>query len=57
MVQEHRLEALLYAGVASNACVLDKAVGMRHMQALGVEAYLARDLTAAQVFVSICTYV
>ena len=49
ITRHHQLTTLLYAGMATNACILDKAVGMRRMQALGLQTYLARDLSAAQV--------
>ena len=49
ITRHHQRTTLLYAGMATNACILDKAVGMRRMQALGLQTYLARDLSAAQV--------
>jgi nicotinamidase-related amidase len=41
------IEALFYAGVHSNKCIMDRSFGIRSMVAAGVTCVLLRDLTDA----------
>lgn len=45
IVQDRKLEKLLYVGVAADICVLGKGEGMVPLRRLGVSCALARDLT------------
>ncbi len=45
--QQRGITHLIYTGVHTQVCVLNKSVGVRRMKAIGLECILARDLTDA----------
>ena len=47
LCRQRGLTHLLYAGIATNNCVVSKAAGMLFLARAGLEVILARDLTAA----------
>jgi nicotinamidase-related amidase len=46
-LKSHRIETLLFAGVHTNMCILNRTFGIRQMTRWGVHCILIRDLTDA----------
>jgi len=47
VLKQHRIETVLYVGVASDMCVLDRSFGIEQMARWGVRCVLVRDMTDA----------
>lgn len=47
VLQQHHIETVLYVGVASDMCVLDRTFGIKQMSRWGVRCILIRDMTDA----------
>jgi hypothetical protein len=47
VLKQHHIETVLYVGVASDMCVLDRSFGIEQMTKLGVGCVLVRDMTDA----------
>ena len=47
VLQQHHIETVLYVGVASDMCVLDRSFGIKQMSRWGVRCILIRDMTDA----------
>ena len=47
VLQEHRIDTILYMGVHANMCILNRTFGVRQMSKWGLRCVLVRDLTDA----------
>lgn len=47
VLKQHDIETVLYVGVASDMCVLDRSFGIKQMSKWGVRCILIRDMTDA----------
>jgi nicotinamidase-related amidase len=47
VLKQHKIETVLYVGVASNMCVLDRSFGIKQLSRWGVRCVLIRDMTDA----------
>ncbi|HWA96578.1 MAG TPA: hypothetical protein VG844_18415 [Terracidiphilus sp.] len=47
VLKQHHIETVLYVGVASDMCVLDRSFGIKQMSKWGVRCILIRDMTDA----------
>ena len=48
--KERGLTRLIYMGIATNICVMNKPEGIRNMASAGLKCTLARDLTDAETY-------